>query len=119
MRRSERTARSISVSSDPLSAQRREPWRRRPAFRLLALPPLGNVSEDHLFDFFVDGHTGCDASIQDEISQRLMAKTGGRFEAIAALMQEAEEHVTWYDLLGQLRREQGADVSPSEDDNPF
>ena len=75
-----------------LSTQRREPWGRRPAFRLLDLPPLGNVSEDHLFDFFVDGNSHCDASIQDEMSQRLIAKTSGRFEAIAALMQEAEAH---------------------------
>jgi hypothetical protein len=104
---------------DLLSRQRQEPWGRRPAFRLTELPPLGNVSQDHLFDFFVDGNSRCDASIQDEMSQRLMAKTGGRFEAIAALMHEAEENGSWYDLLGQLRREQGVDVSQSEDNDSF
>ena len=104
---------------DLLSAQRREPWGRRPAFRLLDLPPLGNVSEDHLFDFFVDGNSRCDAGIQDEMSQRLMVKTGGRFEAIAALMHEAEENGSWYDLLAQLRREQGVDGSQPEDNAAF
>jgi hypothetical protein len=104
---------------DLLSRQRQEPWGRRPAFRLTELPPLGNVSQDHLFDFFVDGNSRCDASIQDEMSQRLMAKTGGRFEAIAALMHEAEENGSWYDLLGQLRREQGVDVSQPEDNDSF
>jgi hypothetical protein len=99
-----------------LSAQRREPWGRRPAFRLLDLPPLGNVSEDHLFDFFVDGHSRCDAGMQDEMSQRLIAQTGGRFEAITALMHEAEENGSWYDLLAQLRREQGVDGTQPEDD---
>jgi hypothetical protein len=104
---------------DLLSTQRREPWGRRPAFRLVDLPPLGNVSEDHLYDFFVDGHSHCDAGIQDEISQRLIAKSGGRFEDIAALMQEAEAHGSWYDLLATLRREQGVDVSHPEDNTPF
>ncbi len=102
-----------------LSAQRREPWGRRPAFRLTDLPPLGNVSEDHLFDFFVDGHSHCDASIQDEITQRLMTKTGGRFADITALMQEAEAHRSWYDLLTRLRREQGAETLSPEDDTFF
>src|SRR5262249_45875990 len=102
-----------------LSRQRQEPWSWRPAFRLTDLPPLENVSEDHLFDLFVDGHTGCDASIQNEISQRLMMKTGGRFGAIAALMQQAEEQGSWYDLLAQLRREQGVDVSQPEDNDSF
>lgn len=98
---------------------RREPWSRRRAFRLTVLPPLGDVAEDHLFDFFVDGHSRCDANIQDEISQRLIVKTSGRFEAIAALMREAEEHGSWYDLLGQLRREQGVPSGERDDDEPF
>jgi hypothetical protein len=102
-----------------LSRQRQEPWSRRLSFRLTDLPPLENVSQDHLFEFFVDGNSRCDASIQDEMSQRLMVKTGGRFEAIAALMQQVEEQGSWYDLLAQLRREQGIDVPHLEDDNPF
>src|SRR5262245_20419541 len=102
-----------------LSRQRQEPWSRILSFHLTVLPPLENVSQDHLLDFFVDGNSRCDASIQDEMSQRLMAKTGGHFEAIAALMHEAEENGSWYDLLGQLRREQGVDVSQPEDNDSF
>lgn len=90
-----------------LQEQRRQPWCRTPAFRLSELPPLGQVGESDLLDFLEDpNNSSCDPGIQTEIAERIIAKTGGTFEATVALLQEAESG-SWYDLLAQLRREQG------------
>jgi hypothetical protein len=94
-----------------------QPWCRRPEFRLSVLPPLGKVSESHLYDFLVDGQSHCDPSIQAEIAQRLIAKTGGGFEPLVALIEEAEQGGSWYALLTRLQREQG--VAPAADNEPF
>jgi hypothetical protein len=101
--------------AEHLSRQRWEPWGRRPAFWPSVLPPLGEVSPDHLFDFFVHGYSRCDAGIQEEITGRLVEKTGGEFDEITRLMQAAEDG-SWYDLLAQLRREQGVDLQPEDDE---
>ena len=94
-----------------------QPWCRRPEFRLSVLPPLGKVSESHLYDFLVDGQSHCDPGIQAEVTQRLIGKTGGDFEPLVALIEEAEEGGSWYALLSRLQREQG--VTPAADDEPF
>ncbi len=83
---------------ETLGRQRREPWCRRPEFRLSDIPPLDDVSEDLLFEFLVDGHSSCEPAIHDEVAQRLIEKTGGNFEAVTRLMQEAENN-SWYDML--------------------
>lgn len=93
-----------------------QPWCRRPEFRLSVLPPLGKVEESHLYDFLVDGQSRCDPGIQAEVTQRLIAKTGGNFEPLVALIEEAEGS-SWYGLLTCLQREQG--VTPAADDEPF
>lgn len=94
-----------------------QPWCRRPEFRLSVLPPLGKVEESHLYDFLVDGQSRCDPGIQAEVTRRLIAKTGGDFEPLVALIEEAEEGGSWYGLLTRLQREQG--VAPAADDEPF
>ncbi len=98
--------------------QQRQPWCRRAEFRLHVLPPLGQVSENDLLYFLEDpANSSCDANIQIEIAERLIESTDGEFEAVVALMQEAENG-SWYDLLAQLQREQG--VEPlQDDDEPF
>ena len=94
-----------------------QPWCRRPEFRLTVLPPLGKVSESHLYDFLVDGQSHCDPGIQAEVAQRLIGKTGGDFEPLVRLIEEAEQGGSWYALLTRLQREQG--VAPAADDEPF
>jgi hypothetical protein len=44
----------------------------------------------------------------------VIAKTGGHFEETVALLQEAEQG-SWYDLLSQLRREQGV-AAPADEE---
>lgn len=113
----ELTSKSHDRLREQLGKQRREPWCRRPEFRLSDIPPLDDVSEDLLFEFLVDGHSGCEPAIHDEMAQRLIEKTGGNFEAVSRLMQEAEDG-SWYDMLTRLRQEQGVTTNP-RDDEPF
>ncbi len=94
-----------------------QPWCRRPEFRFSPLPPLGKVEESHLYDFLVDGQSQCDPGIQAEVARRLIIKTGGVFDDLVALIEEAEEGGSWYALLTRLQREQG--VTPAADDEPF
>ena len=95
-----------------------QPWCRRPEFRLSVLPPLGKVEESHLYDFLVDGQSHCDPGIQAEVARRLIVKTGGVFEDLVALIEEAEQGGSWYALLTRLQREQGA-APAAADDEPF
>ncbi|MDS4030520.1 MAG: hypothetical protein RKO66_10655 [Candidatus Contendobacter sp.] len=95
-----------------------QPWCRRPEFRLSVLPPLGKVEESHLYDFLVDGQSHCDPGIQAEVARRLIGKTGGDFEPLVALIEEAEQGGSWYALLTRLQREQGAALAAA-DDEPF
>jgi hypothetical protein len=90
-----------------LQEQRRKDWCRTPAFRLSELPPLGKVAEADLLDFLEDPvNSSCEPGIQVEIASRIFTRTQGAFEETVALLQEAESG-SWYDLLAQLRREQG------------
>ncbi len=101
-----------------LREDRRQPWCRRPEFRLSVLPPLDKVSEEHLFDFLDEPqNSSCDPNIHAEIAERLVAETGGEFAETVAFMQEAEQG-SWYDLLIRLRRSQGVEAAV-EDDEPF
>lgn len=93
-----------------------QPWCRRPEFRLSVLPPLGKVEESHLYDFLVDGQSHCDPGIQAEVAQRLIGKTGGDFEPLVALIEEAEQGGSWYALLNRLQREQGAAPAAADDE---
>jgi len=91
-------------------------WCRHPAFRLSVLPPLGKVSASHLYDYLVDGNTGCDPDIQSEVAERLIAAKGGDFEHTIDLIREAENG-SWRNLLSKLRQEQGFTLPT--DDEPF
>lgn len=102
--------------AEVLQQHRRQPWCRRPEFRLSVLPPLGKVAEEDLFDFLEDPQSSsCDPAIHAEVAERLIAETGGEFEPTVALMREAEEG-SWYDLLTRLRRSQGEEPSAEEDE---
>jgi hypothetical protein len=93
--------------SRKLQEHRRQDWCRTPAFRLSELPPLGQVGESDLLFFLEEAaNSSCDAGIVTEVTERIIAKTAGTFEATVALIQEAENG-SWYDLLARLRREQG------------
>lgn len=88
-----------------LQEQRR--LHRTPAFRLSELPPLGKVAESDLLNFLEEpDNSSCDAGIQTEVAERIIAKTGGGFDETVALLQEAEAG-SWYDLLARLRGEPG------------
>jgi hypothetical protein len=78
---------------------------------------MSNYSEFHLHHFLVGGQSGCDPTIRAEIAQRLIDKTGGDFESLIDLIEQAEEGGSWYALLTRLQREQG--VAPAADDEPF
>jgi hypothetical protein len=102
---------------DALQEYRKEPWCRHAAFRMNVLPPLGKVAEQDLFDFLEDpDNSSCPANIHTEIAERLIQRTGGRFDDTVKLMEQAEQG-SWYDLLEQLQREQG--VTTIADDEPF
>lgn len=93
--------------SRQLQEQRRQPWCRNPLFRLSELPPLGKVAESDLLDFLEEpANSSCDAGIQQEVAEKIIARTGGAFEETVALLQEAESG-SWYDLLAQLRKDEG------------
>lgn len=76
-----------------------------PKFWLRILEPIGNVAENELFDYFKDDKSGCPHPIRSELAQCLIDKTGGAFEPLVALIQQAET-TSFHDLLAILRREQ-------------
>ncbi len=99
-----------AAGQDAFARQLQEQRRlhRTPAFRLSELPPLGRVAESDLLNFLEEpDNSSCDAGIQTEVAERIIAKTGGAFEETVALLQEAEAG-SWYDLLDRLRAEPGA-----------
>lgn len=92
--------------SRKLQEHRRQWWCRTPAFRLSELPPLGKVGESDLLFFLEEAaNSSCDAGIVTEVTERIIAQTGGAFDETVALLQEAENG-SWYDLLARLRLEQ-------------
>ncbi|HYN22732.1 MAG TPA: hypothetical protein VE078_17360, partial [Thermoanaerobaculia bacterium] len=103
--------------SQALQKHRRQPWARRPVFRLSELPPLGKVAEADLLEFLEDpANSSCDPGIQAEVAQLVIAQTGGDFEATVHLLDGAEGG-SWYDLLVRLRHEQGMESAGA--DEPF
>ena len=95
--------------SKQLQDERWRPWGKNPRFRLSVLPPLGEVSEEHLYDFLVEEGSGCDPAIQEEVAQRLVAQTGGCFARVVELIEVAERG-SWYDLLERLRQQQDGET---------
>src|SRR5512144_1145762 len=89
-----------------------------PAFRLSMLPPLGKVSETHLYDYLVDGYSGCDSGIQPEVAQRLIAVTGGDFEQTIDFIQDAQQG-SWRNLLSKLRRSRVSFCQPMTNPSEF
>jgi dTDP-4-dehydrorhamnose reductase len=71
------------------------------------------VTEGHLFKYLGDERSGCPTSRQ-EVAQLLIAATDGDFGQVVALIDLAQKG-SWYDLLGKLRREQGAE-QPVDDE---
>jgi hypothetical protein len=93
-----------------LQRYRRQPWCRTPTFRLSDLS-LDKVVEDHLLEYLVN--STCHQDLQAQIAELLIAKTGGRFAATVALLEEAESGSgSWYDLLGRLQQEPGHGAHP-------
>jgi len=90
-------------------------WCRSPLFRLEKLQP-GGVGYKHLFDFLVDQHSGCPPGIWQEVAQRLIAKTGGVFKEVVALIEEAQNS-SWNNLLNRLQHQQ--DAPQPLNDEPF
>ena len=89
-----------------LQEHRRQPWCRTPAFRLSELSPLDRVGESDLLFFLEEtANSSCDAGIVIEVTERIIAQTGGAFEKTVSLIEEAENG-SWYDLLARLRLEQ-------------
>lgn len=106
-----RIAASLAIEADEakhpalrsaLSESGWEPWCKLPSFRLTALPALGRVDDTHLYDYLVDGHSGCPAEIQRELTALLVRESGGDFQRTIALLQEGHER-SWYDLYQRLR----------------
>ena len=91
-----------------------QPWCASPRFRIDHLPALGHVDEGHLFKYLGDERSGCPTLLRQEVAQRLIAATAGDFGQVVALIDLAQKG-SWYDLLGKLRREQGAE-QPVDDD---
>jgi predicted HTH transcriptional regulator len=96
---------------------RREPWSRRPEFRVIPLEPLGQVAEIDLLDYLANPEAStCPPAIQAEIAERIHRQTDGRFDKTVQLLEEAEIG-SWYALLDRLREEQGA--SPVREETPL
>jgi hypothetical protein len=91
-----------------------QPWCASPRFRIDHLPALGHVDEGHLFKYLGDERSGCPTLLRQEVAQRLIAATAGDFGQVVALIDLAQKG-SWYDLLGKLRREQGAE-QPVDDE---
>ncbi|MCP4717050.1 MAG: hypothetical protein GY868_18135, partial [Deltaproteobacteria bacterium] len=100
-----------------LKEYRGRPWCRSPVFRLSSLPPLGKISEDDLYDFLDDpAYSNCDPGIHAEVVGLLVEETGGNFEQITALIDEANKG-SWYSLLEKLGGK--PDFNKIEDDEPL
>ena len=83
------------------------------AFWLRILEPVGSVAEHELLDFLKDDRTGCSVN-RSEMAERLIHETGGVFESLVALIEEAEQ-TSWGALLDCLKRKQGK-VTPEDDE---
>jgi hypothetical protein len=83
------------------------------AFDIDHLPALGHVDEGHLFKYLVTSGRVAPRSWPGGRST-LIAATDGDFGQVVALIDLAQKG-SWYDLLGKLRREQGAE-QPVDDE---
>ena len=70
--------------------------------RLRILPPLDIVPRRELLDFLTDYAQGCPQSLRTNLAKHLIRVTGGEFERLAVLLQEAETSRDWYGLLERL-----------------
>jgi hypothetical protein len=100
--------------SDRLNTKHRE--LDDPKYWLRILEPIGSVAENELFDYLKDERSGCPPLVRSELAQRLSTKTGGEFETLVTLIEQAEAS-SFHALLGALRREQGEAVK--SDDTEF
>ncbi len=71
--------------------------------RLRILPPLDIVPRRELLDFLTDYAHGCPQSLRTNLAKHLIRTTGGEFERLAVLLQEAETSRDWYGLLERLQ----------------
>ncbi len=95
----------------------RQPWSRRPEFRLTPLQPLGEVDEiDLLYHLEDPRNSSCPPALQAEIAERIHRQTGGRFDETVQLLEEGENG-SWYALLDRLRQGQGA--RPAREETPL
>lgn len=94
----------------------RQPWCAPRHFDIDHLPVLGHVTEGHLRKYLRDERSGCPDHLWPEVAQLVIAATDGDFGQVVALIDLAQRG-SWYDLLGKLRRERGAELPV--DDEPF
>jgi hypothetical protein len=75
------------------------------AFRLEAVAPLGQVDDADLSDYLTrPGFSSCPDKLVAEVAELVVARTGGHFEQVVALLREAEE-TTYLAVLDRLRAE--------------
>jgi TIR domain len=92
----------------------RQPWCRRPEFRVTPLEPLQHVDEiDLLYHLEDSNSSSCPSALQTELAERIHRQTGGRFDATVALLEEAEKG-SWYALIDRMRDEQGTRLPREE-----
>ncbi len=74
-----------------------------PHFDLVALPALGTVEAEDLLRFLAeDANSSCPPALQRELPARIVAETGGSFEATVKLLEETERGNRWYELTEEL-----------------
>ena len=74
-----------------------------PRFSLVPIPALGTVGPKDLLHFLMDEHnSSCPEDLHHSLAPRIVAKTGGSFEATVELLEEAEKGHRWFELDEEL-----------------
>lgn len=87
-----------------LSQLHRQRRSRDRSFRWVALPALGHVPDDELWDF-IEEQTSCPKELHGEATELILETTSGLFEDIVHWIEEAET-TSWEHLLERLRAPQ-------------
>lgn len=85
-------------------------------FTLVPVPALGVVETNDLLHFLTDpNNSSCPEPLQRSLSARIVAKTGGSFEATVELLEETERGDRWFELDEELPE---VDTEPASEE-PF
>ena len=72
-------------------------------FTVVPVPALGKVEASDLLHFLLDDHnSSCPEALRSTLPARIVAKTGGSFEATVELLEEAERGFRWPELDEEL-----------------